>query len=1120
VQRFNASVVLSPSDLTSMVACDHLLQLKLAVMRGEIKRPRRDDPHLDLIRRHGEEHEHSFLDGLEEPALRIELPEQATPVDLRQAEADTLAAMKRGERTIFQATFFDGRWRGHADFLRRVETPSPVLGDWSYEVLDTKLAKAAKPSHVQQLCSYSVALERLQGVLPMHAWLRLGDGTEQPFELAELMAVHRRAIARLEAVVGADPVPTYPEPISHCQVCEWSWECEKRREADDHLSLVAGIRRDQRSKLEAIEIPTLTVLADIAEDHASGDLSEDVFDLLHHQARLQALTTRTGDLQRRFLEAERARGFARLPAPDDADVFWDLEGDPFLEQGVEYLWGWQELGADGDWRYKHVWAHSMADERRAFEQFVDMVTARRAANPGMHVYHYAPHEAATLKRLAGRHGTRGSEVDQLLREGVLCDLYAVIRQGMQVGQRSYSLKQMEPFYDFERHEKTVRNGGGSIVAYERWIMERDDSLLDAIREYNAEDCASTRHLRDWLLERRADAAGELGADFAELAKPEPEEKPKDPEWLPDVIALQERLEAELPEDPAADTDDQGERRLLASLLLYHRRESLPEWWRFFSLCDLTSVELIGEVDAIGELELEHATPPEKVARSLAYRMTFPLQEQRLSLGDVIDPATGEKTGVLTEVDPAGSLMLKRSEKFQKLPPPRAIIGSEPIRYAVKREALCEQARELLGESHGAHPAVRAVLRRERPRTQIVPGSFAVADCVAAARGLDDSYLVVQGPPGTGKTFRAARMIVALIGDGRRVGVSAVSHKAIHNLLRAVEEVADAHRVEVRGFHKSSDRDPASEYESTHGLIDSGDSNAKAENPELNLVSGTSWLFARATLNQELDVLFIDEAGQMALADVVCAGRAARSVVLLGDPQQLPQVTKGTHPDGAEASVLEHLLDGAPVIEPDRGIFIGQSWRMHPDICAFISELSYAGQLSPAHGCGLRRVDAPSELAGAGLRWLPVDHTGNSQASPEEAEVVARACAALLNGGTVTDSEGREQALTPADILVVTPYNLAVACLLAAVPDGVRVGTVDKFQGQEAPVVFYAMASSSGDDAPRGLDFLFSRNRLNVAISRAQALAVLVCAPVLLDARCAKAEQLPLVNGLCMFAEFA
>ena len=243
-------------------------------------------------------------------------------------------------------------------------------------------------------------------------------------------------------------------------------------------------------------------------------------------------------------------------------------------------------------------------------------------------------------------------------------------------------------------------------------------------------------------------------------------------------------------------------------------------------------------------------------------------------------------------------------------------------------------------------------------------------------------------------------------------------------------------------------------------------------------------------------------------------------MLLGDPQQLAHVSQGTHPRAARAPRCSSTCSAtATTVPPAEGVFLERTWRMHPDVCRFVSDTMYDGRLAPVEGTERQAVASPG-LSGAGLRMIAVEHAENRQSSPEEADRIAEEVAKLLDGGRYTDMAGEERALTLEDILVVAPYNAQVRCLRDRLPRGARVGTVDKFQGQEAPVVFFSMTTSSGEDVPRGMDFLFSRNRLNVAVSRAQALAVVVCSPRLLWARCNTVEQMRLVNALCSFAEEA
>jgi uncharacterized protein len=383
-----------------------------------------------------------------------------------------------------------------------------------------------------------------------------------------------------------------------------------------------------------------------------------------------------------------------------------------------------------------------------------------------------------------------------------------------------------------------------------------------------------------------------------------------------------------------------------------------------------------------------------------------------------------------------------------------------------------------------------------------------------ALALDGSYLFVQGPPGTGKTWTGARLAVHLIANGKRVGIAAQSHKAIHNLLAEVERVARQEGVKFRGLKKSTADNPESEFAGDFIANEPDTAKAVRPGPEIRLLAGTAWLFARGELDGQMDYLMIDEAGQVSLADAVAMGTSARNLILLGDPLQLAQVSQGVHPPGSGASVLEHLLGEALTIPEDRGVFLERSFRMHPAVCAFISEIVYAGRLHSDESAARRTT-----TAGTGIRFIPVDHEGNRSASDEEVARISGLIAEMLPG-SFTDADGTTRRLREQDFMVVAPYNAQVRRLRDGLPAGVRVGTVDKFQGQEAPIVFFSMATSSGEDVPHNLPFLFSRNRLNVAISRAQCLAILVCSPRLLEARCRSIDEMKLVNALCRLVEYA
>ena len=531
-------------------------------------------------------------------------------------------------------------------------------------MLDTKLSRQVKPAMVHQLALYA----RLADASPP-AHVILGNGETVTLDLGRFAALHRRVCARVEAVVAAPAVSTFPEPVAHCGVCDHGGECHGRRVAVDHLSLVANARRDQRDKLAAAGVGTVAALAVAPEATGDAVLGAERFELLKHQAALQVASRESGEPRRRHRHPARARGYALLPAASPGDVFFDLEGDPFAlpDRGLEYLWGWWT--ADG---YACLWAHDAAAEREALRRFVAVVRERLATHPDMHVYHYAPHEISTLRTLATTYATCEEEVDELLRGEVLVDLYGVVRQALQVGEESYSIKALERHYAFTRLERTVREGGGSIVAYEQWLEQGDPALLEAIRAYNEEDCRSTLALRDWLLVTlRPEAAREFGVDFGALAEPEPAEVRPRPAWLPEVEAMIARL---------------GEDELLSHLLLYHRREGKPGWWRYFDLRGKTPDELVDERDAIGLLELDHTIPPLAVKRSLQWTLRFPPQEFRLRSGQANDPETDSGYEVVAVED---DRLIISVGATRPPPEPRALIDKSPIGAEAQRGALLD-----------------------------------------------------------------------------------------------------------------------------------------------------------------------------------------------------------------------------------------------------------------------------------------------------------------------------------------------------------------------------------------------------------------------------------------------
>ena len=564
------------------------------------------------------------------------------------------------------------------------------------------------------------------------------------------------------------------------------------------------------------------------------------------------------------------------------------------------------------------------------------------------------------------------------------------------------------------------------------------------------------------------------------------------------------------------------------MLNWHRREGKSFWWRYFYLLhELTDEERRDESDALGVLTFERDWPdPAPRARSTIYRFRFPPQEHRIRVGDQPhDPVTHSAAGTVFEV--GDDYIDLRRGSGRPAPTPTSLVPNDYVRPAPKPESLQRLARwvrEHGMDGPGEYRAARDLLMRRAPRVGRRDGQALRGedDAQEAARrlvlALDESCLAIQGPPGSGKSTVGARMIVDLVAAGKRVGVTANSHKVIGELLEKSATVAQECGVRI-AIGQRPGRDGLTYAEAMH-LGNNAAARNGLDDGTLDVVGGTAWLWARDDMVRRVDVLFVDEAGQMSLADAIAASSCATNLVLLGDPQQLDQPLQGTHPPGAERSALAHVLDGEQVMPDHLGLFLDGTWRLHPSICAYTSEVFYAGRLHSHPGRDSLAVVGEPPFNGAGIRFLPVQHDGHSSESPEEAGAIEAAVRRLLaQGARWTDARGTSRPLTQDDVLIITPYNAQVAALTEELR-GFRIGTVDKFQGQEAPISIYSIATSSAADAPRGMEFLYSLNRLNVATSRAQCVAAVVASPDILRVRCRTPRQMRLANALARLVEVA
>jgi uncharacterized protein len=1153
---------LAASDVANFLACSHLTRLDMLSARGQLRAPYECDAGFqDLVAR-GEAHERAVLDGFAARGWSVcEIAYQ--PGDDAAAAQATLAAISSGVDVVYQGVLLaeqDGgpALFGRPDFLARAgllpaPDSEPLPDGLHYEVVDAKLARTAKARAVAQVGFYSDLLARAQRVQPRWMHLALGGGAFTTLKVSDYAAYGRQSRRRLAEVVAdeAGPVP-YPEPVEHCAICRWSRRCTERRRGDDDLSLIAGMAAGQRRRLKAAGVATRRGFAALDELPLLRGVNRESLAGVQLQARLQVASEDTGVIQYEVLSPERDgsgelvpnRGLLALPEPVTGDLFFDIEGARYYSEdgkefGLQYLFGiidTADVDDSGTPRYSQIWSFDRSGEKRAFEELVDFITARRERVPRLHVYHYNHYEPTSVDhltelhetrqeavgRLMGRFATREDEVDDLFRRGVFVDLYRVVRQGIRAGVESYSIKRLEPLCGYARRVD-LRVATEGLIAFEAGL-EDGSAPGDVVRQqviagYNEDDCRATLVLRDWLESRRAELAEQL--EVADLPRPIAVAEVA-PVEDPELARIKAELLASVPSEAAVRSAEQGAKALLADLLEWHRREDKPAWWRYFYLRGLGPAELIEEPDALGGLT--GGAVVRELKRSVVRRFAYPPQEHRFGVGDTaLDSATEKGWAVLAVDDARGEIELKIGKRYDG-PLPTALVPQGPIQTLAQRERLRELGERVARDGVSGQDAATALLLRSRvadggrPGAPLrLPGEAATAAARRLVLELRDSYLPTQGPPGTGKTFNAADQVLELVALGRTVGITGPSHAVICNLIDKVCEHASIRGTTPPRIGQRADKDnphlhPAAQSLAIpnleKGLRDGG----------LDVVAGTSWLWAREQFARSVDVLFVDEAGQLPLADVLAVAHAAGTLVLLGDPQQLAQPSDVAHPPGAGASALEHVLGAHATMPADAGLLLDQTWRMHPRLCRYTSEVFYDGRLTAVAGLERQEILGEGLLSGTGLRVVEVPHEGNTNASPEESARVAILVRDLL-GSRWRDKDGAERAVGSADVLVITPYNAQIRAIREALvavgcPAGVQVGTVDKFQGREAAVAIYSMATSSAQDAPRGLEFLYDPRRLNVATSRARAMAIIVASPQLVQASCNTVRQMSLVNALC------
>ncbi len=1114
----------SPSMFKSYLNCKYTIFNEFYEEKLKLKRT--EDTESDKLRlAKGNEFENDYFKELQKKYSKV--------VDLKKGDEktskddiakETIKCMKEGYEIIRGGYLIDGKWRGEFDFLEINRNVKSNLGDYSYEVSDTKNTTKVKPDHIFQVAIYADLLEKIQGIKSKNFNIVLKEMKKESIELESVSEFVLMQKKKYEYFIENEIDAAKPEKCTYCTLCPWEDNCKGIWEENDSLDLIWGMRKDTRRSFQKLGIDTVLKLSQQDAEKVFEDINIETSKKFISFAKLIIKERKSKKPEYSLItkDQEFIKGFKLLPQPSKSDLFFDIESvqDYVVSGGLEYLFGiyYEENGKE---QFKTFWAHNQEEEKNSVIQFFDFVDNHFKKYPDAFIYHYASYEITALNDLTSKHKVKETDLVHYLSKNKFVDLYTVARQAI-LTTEGYSIKDLEKYYNFKR-TSDIKKGDVSEEYYINWLDTKEQKYLDEIEKYNKEDCHSTLELHKWLLSLRDKNLSWFKPKIEELELREREVEMKE---------YEERLKN-------ADLKDKNLQKIVHDILGFYYRSNKPKWRRYFDRKFQTDEDLSEDTECIGNMK--KIGDPETVKRSYVFTYKYEEQDFKLKKGETAHIANNElvsqpnRAGTIISIDHYERIIkLSRATKSGYLPDVISIGPEGPAKIDLLEKSTFKFVNSLIDLEDKYH-AVKSILNKEIPKIKgikqgekIIKKNDYDNEIPEIISQLDNSYIYIQGPPGTGKTRQAANTILKLLKNNKKVGITGNSHKVIHNLVDRVISFAIDDNFKFNGVNKHSARDEDTIYREKNvdenqfitSVNDSKSFHSYYENKGAGLFSGTKYHFVHTVNDEQLDYLFIDEAGQFTIADVLSVGRVAKNIVLIGDQNQLSSPVEGVHPGESSKSVLNFLLGDLETIPEDRGIFLDTTYRLHPKINEFISHNFYDDKLVCHKDNKLRSInlDGHPSIHSEGIFYIQADHEGNSQKSNAEAEIVQKLVKDFL-GRDLFDTKGKKHQLNISDVLVISPYNAQTNYLVSKLDQGARVGTIDKFQGQQASITIISMTSSDAECLPRNLDFIFDRNRLNVALSRSQLISVVIFNPRLLDTYPTTKEQLILLNNFCKLLKY-
>jgi predicted RecB family nuclease len=1037
-------------------------------------------------------------------------------------EKKTIECMQEGYEVIRGGYFYDDKkkWNGESDFLIINKNVKSKLGNYSYEVFDTKNSTRVKTEHIFQITIYEHLLRKIQGIQNKNFYVVLKQMKKEAVRLDRVIDFVEMHKKKYENFVENEIDNAKPEKCSHCKQCDWQNVCKNIWKKNDSLDLMPDLRKDTRKTFQKLGIDTVQKLSEQDENKEFKDITAGTSKKFIIFAKLRKKEEKSGKPE--FLpiqdDPSLVKGLRLLPKPSVCDLYFDIESvkDHVVEGGLQYLFGiyYQE---DGKKKYKKFWSHNHEEEKNNLIKLFDFFESHLEKYPDSFIYHYASYELTALSGLTSKYGEKSDEFVKFKNLQKFVDLFTITKQTIYASD-GYSIKDLEKYYNFVR-TADVKDGEESEEFYIDYLETRNQKYLDQIEKYNEEDVISTFELHQWLLKQRNK---DIPWFKPEIEKLDLREREKKMNYNKELLIN-------------SNLKDKDFVKTIFDLLGFYYRANKPKWQRYFDRKYLIHEELVEDVECLANMRRIGEITRHK--ESNVYTYEYDEQDTKIDVGDTVHIANNllfghmDYAGVVIDHDIQHRVIkIAKGTRKSKEPLPSILsIGpSDPLNIKYLEECAYRFVDNLVSNKNTCK-ALKSILKKETPKIKgikegekIIKTKNFEIEIPKIISELDQSYIYLQGAPGTGKTRIGAITIVELLKQGKKVGITGNSHKVIHNLLDRVIHFAKEAKFVFRGIKKHDELREETIYHHPwiNSTKDGKDFKIHYKNEEAFLFAGTKYLFCMDYNDDQLDYLFIDEASQFSLADIISVGQSAKNIVLIGDQNQLGHPTEGSHPGESAKSILNYLLGDLEVIPDEKGIFLNITHRMHPNINSFVSNNFYEGKLVCHEDNAKRSINLSKGtiIPNEGLFYIEANHEGDSQKSVTEANIVKD----LLDQFTGRDfysEKGEKKLISKEDILVVSPYNIQTNFLTSKFKKLAKMGTIDKFQGQQGSITIVSMTSSDPECLPRNLDFLFDKNRLNVSISRSQLISIIIFNPKLLDVYPRSINQLILLNNFCKILKY-